>query len=347
MKTANRFRRVAFTLIELMISMSLVVFIVTVVAGMTNTAARVWNNGERTVETNQTGRALLEMMGREISQAVMSPKLQFVQDPILPADANQRASSGSVFWVAPLSSTSQGDLCEVGYYLTDHCELKRFFVPPSDTNNYQILTTMPVDYTPRPTGNSGGVNDHANAALWVTDFVTKPDPAGRTVSSTVAGGVLYFSIRCLDSNGDPIPWLDTKLKYNSSEPMQSAMPDARGSSTSSPNNPSSFIYTYYNAASASDPQNTIPANLLPYAVELTIVTTDQKSLQRLGLSAVPPTPPIGSAYLQRNPSLPGVLPLAPLAIPDSTSLFVQNAQTAGFRDVRSFSTVVRLRNAAP
>lgn len=342
----------AFTLVELLVSLVVLAFIVVMIASLSNSTAQIWRNGERTMENNQTGRAVLEIIARELSQAVVSSKLPFVQDPILPANADQRPSN-SIFWVAPLSSSNRGDLCEVGYYLTNTFELKRFFVPPSDTANYAVLTTIPIDYTSRPTGNSGNDNDHAKAALWVSDFVTNKDTNNRPISNTVASGVLNFFVRCLDINGDPIPWLDIGLKYNSSEPMRPATPGTRavfGGVNNS--NPSSFTYTYFNAANVAtstnpgDTQNTASAHILPYAVELTLVTIDMQTLRRLGTRSVPATPTIAAMYMQRSGYSPGVLPVAPLAIPDNIALFIKSAQNAGFRDVRSFSTTVQLRNAA-
>ncbi len=336
----------AFTLIELLVSLTVLTLIVVALAALSGGTARIWSGGEQTVENNQTGRAVLEIIARELSQAVVSSKLPFVQDPVLPGDANQQTNTNSIFWVAPLSSTSSGNLCEIGYYLTNTCELKRFFVPPSDTANYKVLTAAPTDYTLRPTGVSGNNNDHSKAALWATGFVTKTDGNNRPVSNTVAGGVLNLFVRCLDINGDPIPWLNTALKYNSAEPMRPATPGVRNSTAVNASNPSSFTYTYFNAGNPGDAQNTAPANLLPYAVELTLVTTDLKSLRRLGTSAVPSTPAVTGIYAQPASYLPNVLPAAPLAVPGNIALFVQNAQDAGFRNVRTFTTTVRLRNAA-
>ena len=343
----------AFTLIELLVSLTVVAFIVVMVTNLSSSTMQIWSGGERAVENNQTGRAVLEIVARELSQAVVSSKLPFVQDPVLPSDANQRPSN-SIFWVAPLSSTNGGDLCEVGYYLTSTFELKRFFVPPSDAANYKVLTAMPTNnnYALRPTGSSGNDNDHTKAARWASEFVTAKDANGRSVSNTVASGVLNFFVRCLDINGDPIPWLDTGLKYNSAEPMRPATPGVRNSTAVNGSNPSSFTYTYFNAnnvasdTNAGDAQNTACAHLLPYAVELTLVTTDPKSLQRLGAAAVPSNPALGGTYSQRAGYPPGVLPTAPLSVPGNVALFMQQAQAAGFRDARCFSTTVRLRNAA-
>lgn len=347
MRCARDPRR-AFTLVELLVSMAVLSIIIVAIAGLSNSTAQIWSGGERTVENNQTGRAVLEIIARELSQAVVSSRLPFVQNPTLPAGANQRTSNGvtadSIFWVAPLTSTNSGNLCEVGYYLTNTFELKRFFVPPSDTVNYKVLTATPTDYTPRATGSGGtSGHDHASAALWATDFVTAKDGNNRLVSNTVAGGVLNLFIRCLDINGDPIPWLDTTLKYNSAEPMRPATPGQRNTFAPNLSNPSSFSYTYYNAGSTTDAQNTLPAHLLPYAVEITFVTVDLKTLRRLGASAVPAIP---TTTAQRAGYPPGALPTAPLAIPGNIAQFVQSARAAGFKDVRSFSTIVRLHNAS-
>src|SRR3954471_22854160 len=232
------------TLIELLIAFAILAFLVVLLASLVSGVNRAWTAGEQQVSEFQDGRAILELIGREVSQATISPSLQFVHDPDLNG-ASQRSNSDCIFWQGPGPSTSAGSLAEIGYYLSDNYELKRFYVPPTDATNYQIFTAPN-----QPTDTS---------SPWLTNFI-KTTP---TLSSTVTGGVLAFWARCLDINGDPIPWLATApARFNSAAHFQPAIP---GQTTS-------FRYT--------NVTNTIRANVLPSTVELVIVTLDPRTFRR-------------------------------------------------------------------
>jgi prepilin-type N-terminal cleavage/methylation domain-containing protein len=250
----------AFTLIELLIAMTVLSLLVVLLASVTGGVNRAWVSAEQQVETFQDGRAILELISRELAQTVISPRLQFVSNPNVvdaTGHAINRANSDSIFWQASLTPATSGSLCEVGYYLTDTYELKRFFVPPTDAMNYQIFAANPTD----------------SSAPWVSNFV-----GNAALNTTVAKGVLAFWIRCFDLNGDPIPWLAndpahlaaTPLHFNSAAQFQSGI---RGQT-------SSFKYTA---------TSTAQAHLLPLAVEITLVTLDAKSLAR-SPGSVPPIP---------------------------------------------------------
>ena len=315
----------AFTLVELLASMAILLVLVVTAANLASLANRAWTDGERNVEVSQGGRAVLEMMSRELTQAVVSPQFQFVQGAPLPAEADQRALTDSVFWVTPAG----GSLGEVGYYLTNRFQLKRFFVPPDDAANYQILNAAFA-----PTSGSG-----ADVARWVTDFAGRKNAANRPLSTTVSDGVLGFFARCLDVNGDPVPWLAANVKYNSAACFQGAAPGLRAANLSPPpnqRNPSSFRYT--------NPATTRAAHLPPGAVELTLVVTDPKTLRRVGGANVPGTPGV---TLGPGPPYPD----APLQVPGQIQVFNQRlASGTGpdgtakvpLRTARTFSTVVSL-----
>ena len=119
MKGPRRWKR-AFTLVELLIAITILVSIVLLLTAMVSGVSRAWTSGEQRVAQFQDGRAVLDLMARELSQAVISPSLQFVQNPTLPAAANQRAGSDSIFWQAPGTSTTSGNLAEIGYYLVQN-----------------------------------------------------------------------------------------------------------------------------------------------------------------------------------------------------------------------------------
>jgi hypothetical protein len=234
-----------FTLAELLIATAILTFLVLVLTALLSGVNRAWVAGEQQVSEFQDGRAICELISRELSQAIISPNLQLVQNPSFPGGVNQRANSDSIFWQAPATSTGSGNIAEIGYYLTDNYELRRFFVPP-DNAKYAIFTNVPTD----------------TSAPWITTTFSSVEFGA--ASSVVSQGVLAFWVRCFDGNGDLIPWLSgaVPLKFNSAAHFQPAIPGQANS------------FKYTNAAT------TARANLLPATVELTIVTLDPQTFRR-------------------------------------------------------------------
>jgi hypothetical protein len=66
---------------------------------------KAWLNGENRVETFTQARAALDLLSRELSQAIATPNITFY------GDVNR------VYFIAPLNTdpANQADLCEVGY----------------------------------------------------------------------------------------------------------------------------------------------------------------------------------------------------------------------------------------
>jgi type II secretory pathway component PulJ len=292
MRPTFRQRRAGFSLVEIMIAFAILTFLVILLSSLVGAVNRAWTAGEQQVSEFQDGRAILELIGRELSQAAISPNLQFVHDPDLNG-IPQRANSDCIFWQGPGPTTTSGNLSEIGYYLSDNYELKRFYVPPSDATNYQIFTApnQPTD----------------TASPWLTNFVTNS-----ALSTTVTGGVLAFWARCLDVNGDPIPWLaSAPPRFNSAAHFQPAIAGQ----------PNSLIYT--------DPTSTVPANLLPTTVELVVVTLDPQSFRR--------QPNIPALTAQNGPN----------DFYTVRDTFNQQLISNNVKNARTFSTRVRLLNSSP
>lgn len=251
-------RSAAFTLVEILVAVAILAVLVVLLASLLGGVSRAWVSGEQQVETFQDGRAILNLMSRELAQAVISPRLQMAQDVNLPSNASERVGASNLFWQANLNSTTAGNLCEVGYFLDSNFRLMRFFVPPTDATNYQIFSSAPSDI----------------AAPWTGVVGTA------TLNTTVSSNVIALWIRCFDANGDPIPWSSTApppaalMKFNSAAHFQPAIPGVA----------TSFKYTS---------ATTAQAHLLPAFVELTIITIDSKSLLRSG-TRVPAIPAAAS-----------------------------------------------------
>lgn len=246
----------AFSLVEVLIATAILSALVLLLTSLISGVNRTWVAGEQQVSAFQDGRAICELISRELSQAVMSPNLQLVQNPTFPPGLNpnesdparERTGADSIFWQAPATSTSAGNIGEIGYYLTNNYELRRFFVPP-DNAKYAIFTNAPTD----------------TSAPWITTTFTSTE--FNAACSIVSQGVLAFWVRCFDRNGDLIPWIPpgagaAPLKFNSAAHFQPAI---LGQGTS---------FKYTSAAT------TARANLLPAVVELTIVTLDPQTFRR-------------------------------------------------------------------
>src|SRR5438045_9110891 len=108
----------AFTLVEILIAVAILTALVVLLSSFASGVNKAWVTGEQRVQTFQDGRAILDLMSRELSQALISSRLQFVHNPPLtPTLASQRTNSSSLFWQAELASTARGKLSEMCYFL--------------------------------------------------------------------------------------------------------------------------------------------------------------------------------------------------------------------------------------
>lgn len=328
----------AFTLLEMLVAMAVFVILMGFLTFMVSGVQKAWVQGDQKVEIYQGGRAALELFARELSTAVVSEKMQFVQTPGLSTNVAKLATnSPSLFWMAPGQSTSKGNLCEVGYYLTrdegagTH-QLNRFYLKPDNTNSYYLGTNsyvLQAAASMRPWS-------FANEALWITTLSPQAfDPADPTTAvSVVAEGVIAMWIRCLDSAGNPIPWLFevptydcAPIQFNSGAcfQMTSANAPFSGASTNFANTEKTFQYT---AGPTTSALQTSAANSLPAFVEITLIMVDSRTLQK-------------------KPAVPS-MPAATTAtdVPTQIQAFHQALSDAGIRTARTLTTKVKLMNAS-
>ncbi len=339
---ARAMGRRAFTILELLVAMAVLLVIVLAVAGLAAGASRIWVQSERNTEQFQNGRAILELISRELAQAGNNSRLQLVDSPggipwpTTGTEPHQAIvdgggmSTSSLFWQAPVSrAVSTGgatpaavsDLSIVGYYLARYdapaggrsrFQLRRVFIPPTlaETNaaNPQFrLYNAPPDRATAP---------------WITGLA--PDAFDTTKStsvvSVVSDGVIGFWIRCFDATGQPIDWMYpttrnlADAKFNSAGCFQPAI-----ASTNQP-------------ARWTNPNQTAQTFRLPASIEVTLITADQRALSAAANAGIPQVAPFNS-------------PTAVLASIDSMNAALRNA--ARIKTARTFSTRVSLINAGP
>jgi type II secretory pathway pseudopilin PulG len=299
--------RMAFSVLEMLVAVTILSLIVVVLAVLIDGISRTWIESEKRLEVFQSGRAILDLMGRELAGAQISPQLHFVlSPPLIPSSSAQAPNSSSLFWQASLASTSKGSLCIVGYFLMRDdangiYQLRRLFISPDDNRGYyKIFDPVPPD-------------DVQNRRVpWLDDLpaaaFTNPGEQSSAVS-VVSDGVVGLWIRGRDHNGDIIPWNgEDKIKFNSAGRFQSSIPGQ----------PNSFRWNH---------SSTLPKNELPASVEITIIVVDSQTLAKKF-----PIPTIISARSASD-------------IPRVIETFQQQLLANEIKSACTFSTRINLINA--
>lgn len=288
----------AYSLLELLASMAVLMILVLFITAIVGAVGRTWSAGEQRVEAYQNGRAILDQMARDLAPALTSPSLQTVQNvatTALLAGSNtvQVANSDNLFWQAPGTVNTYGNVRELGYVLVKTTgapvdyQLKRFCVAPD--------TRYPTPYPPPSAGTrTFQIYDtpfNAVTVPWLTNMTAANFQSSLT---TLSQGVLALWVRFLDRNGDPVPWLKASPYYSAADPMK--FDSAAAFDAAIPGTANSFQYmeptdTTGTAVLAAMPTTFAvnAANRLPTSAELTVVTLDLRSLQRPGVAI--PDPP--------------------------------------------------------
>src|SRR6476661_7302489 len=101
----------AFTLVELITAMALLTVLLVLLVALTDSAGKAWTQGTSRVDTYLSARSALEIMGRELTPAVVDTRMQFVHLPgenLAKAGAqNVAPGSSALLWMAPLGERGQ------------------------------------------------------------------------------------------------------------------------------------------------------------------------------------------------------------------------------------------------
>ena len=348
--------RRAFTLLELLVSITVLLMLAGFVTAIVGAVNRTWAAGEQRVEVYQNGRAILDQMARDLGPALTSPSLQTVQNvttSALLAGSNtvQVTNSDNLFWQAPGTANTFGNIYEVGYVLVKTTnttpvdyQLKRFYVAP----NTRYPTPYPPPDASTRTFQIYDMPFSAVTAPWLTNM-TAANFQGTANLTTLSEGVLGLWVRFLDRNGDPVPWLTgsntastngvSTTYYSVASPMK--FNSAAAFNAAVPGQSNSFYYTgltdYTGAAVVAPTATTTAANAanrLPTSAELTIITLDLNSLKRPGVTI--PDPPISTS--PTNAAAPGNVPTD---INTYLNTLINGEKLTG---AQVFCRVVRLQN---
>ena len=120
----------AFTLIEVMITTAVLALLITGIYSIFKGGTDAWTKGNVRMERYQNARAILGMMSRELSCAMVNEARKIYMlgvdngDGKVKSTADITSTGDELFFIAPIHSTSdlgsnQSDMCELGYWLMD------------------------------------------------------------------------------------------------------------------------------------------------------------------------------------------------------------------------------------
>ena len=152
----------AFTLIEIMITTVVLSLLIAGVYSIFKGSADSWTKGNVRMERYQNARAILEMMSREISCAMVNEARKIYMLGVDNNGFQTNSIKDELYFVAPINPTSdiilnnKSDLCEMGYYIKGDA---------SDTEIRRICMESNLDFVFKPELESGFQNNSLGIAV--------------------------------------------------------------------------------------------------------------------------------------------------------------------------------------
>ncbi len=151
----------AFTLIEIMITTAVLALLITGIYAIFKGGTDSWTKGNVRMERYQNARAILEMMSREISCAMVNEARKIYMlgthnEPVKGATSTK----DELFFIAPIYSkssleksgnTTASDMCELGYWVMNDTELMRHYAVGT-SNRIDFIYDEPYNSLINPLG---------------------------------------------------------------------------------------------------------------------------------------------------------------------------------------------------
>ena len=309
----RRRRERGFTLVELLVAMSVFLVVAGVLVSVANSTSDAWQQGVAHNERRSAAMAVFERMSQDLRNAAQPTDLSGPNLQMVITNANgpgPHLVSGSftlpyaVFFQAPVTTGTtgnQGDLAEVGYFVqwvkdqipntnptqyTNTPKLCRLLINPSSTayTVYSGTTWSSSIDDALLSGINGAPADRLNGyqgqlaenvlGLWVQALDQTKQP--------VLSGTLQPVTTDASGTAFPLGQFDSSKGYTSHSPYLSS-----GTSVIIyPGKPSITGSTAWAAGNGS----------LPAAIEVAIVTVDSRTALRLTGNEKPPSAPTGNLW---------------------------------------------------
>lgn len=263
--------RRGFTLIEIMVSMTILVMLMLMLLSMTGAVQRTWSYTTSKIEQFRNAREGFETITRKLSQSTLNTywdydkpdaptkyqrqsELRFISGNTQTLTGSAIAPTHAIFFVAPLGYVSDpnyqglGNLLNTWGYFIEYADDKDFRPPFITTtitpyrNRFRLMEMMgPSETMPLYKYTSG--NSSYAATTWFTDILNSTPRPARVVADNVLALVIL--------------------------PKLAPAEDSTGSK---------LAPTYYYDSTASNADPTInPKNQLPPVVMFTMVAVDEPS----------------------------------------------------------------------
>jgi hypothetical protein len=204
----------AFSLIEIMVTIALLSFIVLGLLAMFNQTQKAFRSSMTQVDVLEAGRAVMDMISRDLEMTVASEMpdtngpgctnffaelTPMMTQGVLQGLPGSQASRTNVFHDVFVMGKQNLDYVGIGYH-----------VQPDGGS--QIVGTLYRFMTNRPKASFGGQS--ASGLSLEFRLATNPPagaPAGAAPGkmSRIADGVVHFSVRAFDTNGCPFTYIKT------------------------------------------------------------------------------------------------------------------------------------------
>ena len=173
----------SFTLVELLVAISITVLIVMLLSSVFTAAGKQWQASDQKTDNFRDARAAIQVITRDLSRADTSGNAQMLTLSDLDASG---AFAKEAFAVTPIPNSGKSDLCTVGFYCTWDATsktyaLKRLF-RDSDATVSSLAKAAP-DFTALYTKAAANEEDLASCA-WDLHFApgTQYDPETPTTN---------------------------------------------------------------------------------------------------------------------------------------------------------------------
>ncbi len=210
-------QRAAFTLVEVLVSMTVLILLVSLVSSITNNATRTISGGGRRIESDNEARSVFNRMAIDFSRMIRRPDLNYSAFQKLPgndafafyAEANgyppQNATTGQLSPYSIVGYQVAGDNAFFpGSVLNRTAEAQKWL--PAITSG---TITLPTSATSVST--AGNLVFRMEYTLLQKDGTISPTASIKDAAAIVVGiGVLDGQARAMASGGD-LAWKDSSL----------------------------------------------------------------------------------------------------------------------------------------
>jgi prepilin-type N-terminal cleavage/methylation domain-containing protein len=211
----------AFSLVELLMAISVFSLLVVILASVAQNVSDVWLFTQKRTSRQQSARAVMDFITRDLQCALppivpnSATSLQMVRNPssLASAPGNGYRSGDTLFWQTPATSdTSQGDIAIVGYFIrwttSNKALLCRLFIPPgvaagliADSPNDWVNQTIITNWAPADSGK----NYLGLMSEYVVGFWAEPLDAHGGVIPLANGATFDSRLGYIDSRGATVP----------------------------------------------------------------------------------------------------------------------------------------------